>query len=92
MKRVLDHIGVLQYLRTLTSREQKSLISNAPRQLLLTLSEIALNIIARNITLTSFQIAKLIRFEKKIVALAQKKITLSKRKPPERGFPKSGNS
>ena len=80
MKRVLAHIGVLQYLRTLSSRDQKQLVANAPRQLLFTLSEIALNIIARNISLSTAQISKLRKHEKQIVNLSQKKISLVKRK------------
>ena len=85
MKRVVAHIGILQYLRTLTSREQKDLILNAPKQLLFTLSEIALNIIARNISLTSAQIAKLRKFEKQILSISEKKISLAKRKQILRG-------
>ena len=80
MKRLIQHIPVLQYIRTLNSLEQKKLLLNAPKQLLITLSEIALNLIQRNISLTGTQISKLKKFEKEIVQLSAKKHSLNKRK------------
>ena len=69
----------------LTSQQQKSLISGAPKELILTLAEIALNIIERNFPLTKEQIQKLKRFEKSIVNLTQKKHSLAKRREILRG-------
>ena len=85
MKRVIQHMPILEYLRSLTSKEQKNLILNAPKQLLLTLSEIALNLIGKNIVLTKPQISKLQKHEKQILELSERKHSLSRRKQILRG-------
>ena len=85
MKRVINHMPILQYLRTLKPPEQKNLILNAPKELILTLSEICLNLIQRNIVLSSSQILKLRKFEKVIVSLSEKKHSLANRKRLIRG-------
>ena len=69
----------------LTSQQQKSLISGAPKELILTLAEIALNILEKNFPLTQEQIHRLKKFEKSIVSLTQKKHSLTKRREILRG-------
>ena len=85
MRRLIEHLPVLNYMRRLSTIEQKNLISTAPKDLLITLSEIALNIISKNIPLTRLQIEKLRKFEKDIVSLSQKKHSLAKRRKILRG-------
>ena len=80
MKRVIDHLPVLQYLRKLNSKEQKLLIRGAPKELLFLFSEICLNLIKRNIPLEKSQIDKLKRYENQIISLTQKKHSLAKRR------------
>ena len=85
MKRIINHIPILQYLRTLSIKDQKNLVFLAPKELLLTLSEIALNLIHKNIALSPPQILKLKKFEKQIVSLSEKKHSLTKRRKILRG-------
>ena len=85
MNRILTHISLLEYMSKLTSQQQKALISGAPKELILTLAEIALNIIEQNFPLTKDQIQRLRKFEKPIVTLTQKKHSLAKRREILRG-------
>ena len=85
MNRILTHISLLEYMSKLTSQQQKSLISGAPKELILTLAEIALNILEKNFPLTKEQIHRLKKFEKPIVSLTQKKHSLTKRREILRG-------
>ena len=71
---------LLEYLSKLTVSEQKYLISGAPKELLLCLSEIALNLFHKNITLTKNQIQRLKKYEKQIIELASRKHSLKKRR------------
>ena len=76
MKRIHENISILHYLSKLKLSEQKLLISGAPKELLFCLSEIALNLIHRNIQLSPLQIKKLKKFERQIVDLTSKKHSL----------------
>ena len=80
MKRVIDHMPILQYLTKLSSKEQKLLIKGAPKELLLLFSEICLNLLKRNIPLERAQIDKLRKHESQIISLTQKKHSLAKRR------------
>ena len=80
MKRIHENISILHYLSKLKLSEQKLLISGAPKELLFCLSEIALNLIHRNIQLSPLQIKKLKKFERQIVDLTSKKHSLVKRR------------
>ena len=80
MKRIHENISILHYLSKLKLTEQKLLISGAPKELLFCLSEIALNLIHRNIQLSPLQIKKLKKFERQIIDLTAKKHSLVKRR------------
>ena len=85
MKRIIQNLPILQYLSKLTKSEQKQLISGAPRSLLICFSEIALNLVEKNIPLTKKQIGMLRKHESKIKDLTSKKHSLNKRKIILRG-------
>ena len=80
MKRVLEHLPILEYLSKLSPKEQKLMIKGAPKELLFLFSEICLNLIKRNIPLEKNQIIKLRKFENQIISLTQKKHSLGKRR------------
>lgn len=80
MKRIINEMPMLQYLSRLKKKEQKDLISGAPKQLLICLSEIALNVVFKHLNLNKTQIKKLKKFEQVIISLSQKKHSLVKRK------------
>lgn len=80
MKRIVENMGILQYLNNLSAKDQKNLISGAPKSLLVCLSEIALNVCLKQLPLTLNQVKKLKKFEKQILFLSKKKHSLEKRK------------
>lgn len=80
MEELKKHIPILEYIRTLNSKEQKGLIKNANRDLLKVLSAIALNLIKKNIELSKTDITRLKKHENSIKKLAQKKHSNNVRK------------
>ena len=80
MKNIERHVSILEYLKELKPIDQKRFIKTASKPLLHCLSEICLNLVRQNISLSSSDINKLKRFEKEIVMLSQKRHSLQKRK------------
>ena len=80
MRQLKQHIPILEYIRQLSSKDQKSFISTASKGLLHCLSGICLNIVKRNIPLSPLEIRKLRKYEKEIKTLAERRHSLSKRK------------
>ena len=80
MKNIQAHAGILEYLRTLPQKDQKRMISVASRPLVNCLSEICLNLIKQNIPLSPADISKLKKYEKEIRMLANRKVSLKRRK------------
>ena len=80
MKQLKEHISILTYIRSLSTKDQKNFIKTASRPLLEVLSSIALNIIQRNIPLTKKDILKLRPYEKMIKKLSEKKHSLGSRR------------
>ena len=80
MNELKRHIPVLEWLKTLNSKEQVLLIKNANRALLEVFSAIALNLIKKNIPLEPRDISRLKKYENSIVRLAQKKHSLGTRR------------
>ena len=75
-----DHWDFLMYLRSISPRRQKYLIKMADRPILEAFSEIALNLIKKNISLTSDQINRLRPFEENIYQLSLKRHSVVKKK------------
>ena len=80
MRNLITNIPVLQWINTLSPSQQKHIVNGASKQLLICISEIALNIVAKTMSLSPTQISKLKKHEKDIVSLAQKKHSYKKRK------------
>lgn len=78
--RVVEHIDFLKYLQKISPQRQKAIIKAADKPILEALSEIALNLIKRNITLSSTEIDKLRPFEEQIYQLSLRKHSVSKKK------------
>ena len=77
---VRTHFAFLEYLRSITPRRQKVLIKGADLPILQALSEIALNLIKKNIHLKPHEIAKLRPYEEDIYQLALKRNSVAKKK------------
>ena len=71
---------LLSYLRTISPRRQKLLIKGADREILEAFSEICLNLVKQNISLTSRQIERLLPYEEDIYQLSLKRHSLAKKK------------
>ena len=80
MEDLKRHLPVLEYLKSLSSKEQKELIKNAPKPLLNIFSSIALNLIKQNIPLSPHNIKRLKQHEGLILKLSQRKHSLKARK------------
>ena len=78
--KVREHFAFLTYLQAISPRRQKQFIKAADRPILEALSEIALNLIRKNVTLSSSQIDKLRPFEEEIYQLSLKKHSINKKK------------
>lgn len=74
------HLPILEYLNSLTNKEQKDLIKNAPKPLLNIFSSIALNLIRKNIPLSPHNVRRLKQHEGLILKLSQRKHSLTVRK------------
>ena len=70
--RVVEHIDFLKYLQKISPQRQKAIIKAADKPILEALSEIALNLIKRNITLSSLEVDKLRPFEEHISTVSKK--------------------
>ena len=79
-KRVTDHFGVLEYLKSLNNKDQKSFIQGASPELLKTISEICLNLIKGSIEISKEDINKLRKYKKQILTLSEKKHSIKTRK------------
>jgi len=79
-KRITDHFGVLEYLKSLNARDQKSFINGASIELLKTISEICLNLIKGTIDISKDNINKLRKYKKQILTLSEKKHSAKKRR------------
>ena len=80
MRQLQRHIPVLEYIHDLSAKDQKLFITHASKPLLLCLSGICLNIIKRQIPLSSSDIKKLKKYEKEIKTLSERRHSLTKRK------------
>ena len=78
--RVREHIDILKYLQKISPRRQKAIIKAVDRPILEALSEIALNLIKKNIQLSPSQIEKLKPFEEQIYQLSLRGHGVSKKK------------
>ena len=78
--KVREHFAFLTYLQAISPRRQKQFIKAADRPILEALSEIALNLIRKNVTLSPSQIDKLRPFEEEIYQLSLKKHSINKKK------------
>ena len=65
MKTLKKHISILEYLKDLPKKNQRNIILNADKNLLICLSEICLNLVKRQIPLNSEEIKKLKKYEKR---------------------------
>ena len=80
MKNLKKQLPFLEFLRGITPKNQRNIIKNADKSLLICLSEICLNLVRQNVPLTAKHIKKLKRFEPEIRTLAERKHSLAKRK------------
>ena len=80
MKNLKKNLPILEYLRGISPKNQRNIIKNADKPLLICLSEICLNLVKRHIKLRPSEIKKLRRFESEIRTLAERKHSLAKRK------------
>lgn len=80
MRQLQKHIPILEYIRELSPKHQKSFLSTASKPLLHCLSGICLNLIKRQIPLSPSEIQKLRKYEKEIKSLSEKRHSLAKRK------------
>ena len=80
MNELQRHLPVLEWLKSLNTKEQLMIIKNANRGLLEVLSAIALNVIKRNIELSARDISKLRKHENSLIRLAQRKHSLATRR------------
>ena len=80
MNELQKHLPVLEWLKSLNTKEQLMIIKNANRGLLEVLSAIALNVIKKNIELSSRDISNLRKHENSLVRLAQRKHSLATRR------------
>ena len=80
MENLKKHIPILEYLKSLNTKEQKQLIKNANVGLLRVFSEICINLIKRNIELSSADIKRLKKYEHLIEKLSQRKHSAKVRK------------
>ena len=80
MKRLLDHMSILEYVSKLSPSEQKKFAESAGKELLNCFSEISLNLAEKNIKLSPLQVRKLRKHEKDIIHLSRKNNSLKKRR------------
>lgn len=78
--KVVEHIDILKYLQKISPRRQKVIIKAADRPILEAFSEIALNMIKKNVQLSSAQIAKLRPYEEQIYQLSLKGHSVQKKR------------
>ena len=78
--RFKDNAPFFTFLATLPAHRQKSLIKGADKEILLALSEIALNLMRRKVSFTEQEKKKLRPYEKQIYDLSLRKHNLTKRK------------
>lgn len=80
MNELKKHIPVLEWLKSLSTKEQVLIIKNSNRALLEVLSAIALNLIKKNIPLSPRDIVNLRKHEHSIMKLSQRKHSLGTRR------------
>lgn len=78
--RVRTHFPLLEYMKGLKAKEQKKIIKGASRDLLMTFSELSLNLIKKNIHLSAEEINKLRPFQSQIQELTKRRHSLKKRR------------
>ena len=79
-QRVEKHFGVLEYLKDLSSSEQKKFIAGASCELLKTISEICLNLLKGTIELKPGDLNKLKKYKTQIVSLSKRKPSTKQRR------------
>ena len=85
-KRVKKHLPVLRALVSLRPQERKSFLCHSSDDFILTLCEIALNVLKGNIPLSKVQFNKLKKQKRLIKLFADKKVSLrQKRQLTQRG-------
>ena len=78
--RMKHHIGVLEYIRDLTEKERKNFVKTAGSELLKTISEICLNLLQGNISISPNDVKKLKKYKNQIITLSKKQHNLTKRR------------
>ena len=77
---VREHFGFLDYLRTISPKRQKLLLKGADSKILAAFSEIALNLMKKNIQLKPKERNRLKPYEKQVYQLSLRKNTPKKKK------------
>ena len=77
--RVRKHMPILEYINSMNEKERKHFLKGANIELLKTLSEICLNLLAGTIKIPPSELQKLKRFKKEIITLSEKRHSLKKR-------------
>ena len=73
-------LPLLKVLVDATPKLKKAIIKHGPRELVIAISEIVLNLIKGVIKLTAQQKKRLSRYKKELLALARKKVSLGKKR------------
>jgi hypothetical protein len=79
-QRLKDHTSVLRRLVTGSKKDRKQILLNADAELIKTISEIALNTLNSNVTLTEDQFKDLCRHKNTLRELADKRVSVKKKK------------
>lgn len=79
-KRVKNHLPVLRALVSLRPQERKSFLCHSSDDFILTLCEIALNVLKGNIPLSKAQYNKLKKQKRLIKLFADKKVSLKRKR------------
>jgi len=79
-ERVKRNIDFLTVLAKCNKKQRKALLEHCDKDLILTLSEIAINVLKGIVNLTSAQKAKLRRYRKQLRALADRQLPLKHKK------------
>lgn len=78
--RVRRNIDFLTVLTKCNKKQRKALLEHCDKELILTISEIAINVLKGVVQLTPAQTAKLRRFRKQLRALADRQVPLKHKK------------
>ena len=80
MNNIKKHVPLMEYLKTLSEKEQRLFLKSASRPLLRAFAEIALNIVKRQLPLSNTDIKRLKKHENEIIQLSKRKHSHEKRK------------